>query len=38
MFMDGSNPETISKYITPVYHGLKAQGGVIFLNWMRCDT
>jgi len=24
--MDGSNPETISKYITPVYAGLKAQG------------
>jgi alpha-galactosidase len=24
--VDGSNPETISKYITPVYQGLKAQG------------
>lgn len=24
--IDGSNPESISKYITPVYQGLKAQG------------
>src|SRR5258706_843220 len=28
--MDGSNPETISKYITPVYKGLKAQGWSYF--------
>jgi len=28
--MDGSNPETISKYITPVYLGLKSQGWSYF--------